>query len=141
MKKVLLVFVTVLICSLSFSQGISFEKGNFSEVLLKAQKEQKLVFVDCYASWCGPCKYLSENIFPEEKLGDYFNKGFVNLKVDMEKGEGLTLKKKYKINAYPTLLFLDAEGNLLNKVVGWKEVDELISEAKKAFELENQLKG
>ena len=62
-----------------------------SEALAKAKAENKLVFMDCYTSWCGPCKYMTETIFPQEKAGEFFNPKFVCVKFDMEKGEGKEL--------------------------------------------------
>jgi uncharacterized protein YyaL (SSP411 family) len=59
----------------------------------KAKKENKLIFVDAYASWCGPCKLMVKNIFPLKTVGDYYNSHFINAKIDMEKGEGIELAK------------------------------------------------
>ena len=55
MKKLVLL-VTILITGLTvFSQGIDFQKGRYAEVLEMAKKQNKLVFIDIYTSWCGPC--------------------------------------------------------------------------------------
>lgn len=51
-------------------------------------------------------------------MADYFNKNFVAFKVDCEKGEGPGIAKQYGVSGYPTLLFLDTDGNLVNKIVG-----------------------
>ena len=68
--------------------GIYWEKGTLMQALEKAKKEgDKMVFLDCYASWCGPCKYMAGTVFTTKEAGDYFNKKFVNIKIDMEKGE------------------------------------------------------
>ena len=87
--------VTLLfICSISFSQGINFvpEDMKWQDVLAKAKKENKIVFVDAYTTWCGPCKWMAANIFPTKEVGDVFNASFVNAKIDMEKGEGIICK-------------------------------------------------
>ena len=68
-----------------------------------------LVFVDCYTTWCGPCKMMTEEVFPQKEAGDFFNAHFVNVKFDMEKGEGKELSKQFKIRAYPTFLLLNPE--------------------------------
>ena len=134
MKKVLVLIVATFICSGLFAQGIEFEHGTFKEALAKAKKENKLIFMDCYTSWCGPCKYLSKTIFPQKEVGDYFNQHFVSFKIDMEKGEGIELCKKYMVKSFPTLLFLDYEGNEVHKMVGGKPAEELIAGAKCAID-------
>ncbi|MEY8685997.1 DUF255 domain-containing protein [Bacteroides sp. AN502(2024)] len=98
--------------------GIKFDMLEYQALLDKARKEKKLVFIDCYTVWCGPCRMMSVNVFSRQDVGDYFNDHYVCAKFDMEKGEGPTLAKKYEVSAYPTLLFLDADGNVLKKVVG-----------------------
>lgn len=101
------------------NEGISFVEGKtFEEVLALAKKEKKMVFIDCYTSWCGPCKMLAAKVFPQKKVGDYFNKEFVSVKVDMEKGEGVDLKKRFEVKAFPTMLFLDCDGKVINRIVG-----------------------
>ena len=116
-KLVILVLISaVSICTKA--QGIDFEHGTWAEALSKAQQEDKMIFVDGYATWCGPCKRLSKSIFPLKEVGDYFNANFVNVKMDMEKGEGIKFRKKYPISAFPTLYFIDPNGELVQKSKG-----------------------
>ncbi|MBR9923313.1 MAG: DUF255 domain-containing protein [Bacteroidetes bacterium] len=89
------------------AQGIAFFDGTYQEALDKAEEEGKLVFIDCYATWCGPCKWMSANVFTDETVGDYFNEHFINVKMNMEKGEGLFLSRDFNIRAYPTLIIVD----------------------------------
>ena len=71
------------------TKGISFHDNKpWKEILQLAKKENKLIFMDCYTSWCGPCKALAKNVFTQEKVGDFFNPRFINVKYDMEKGDG-----------------------------------------------------
>ena len=116
----------------SFAQGIDFYKGTFEEAKAEAKKLDKIIFVDGYTTWCGPCKRLAANVFPKEKVGDYFNKNFINLKLDMEKGEGKDFAKQYKVRSYPTLFWLDYNGKIVHKITGGRSVDGLIAEGKKA---------
>lgn len=100
--------VALLVTSLgTFAQGIKFEEGNWASVRSKAQKENRLIYVDVYTTWCGPCKILAKQIFPQKEAGDKFNAHFVNYRIDAEKGEGIELAKKYEVNGYPTHLFID----------------------------------
>lgn len=83
---------------------------HWDEALAKAKAENKLVFMDCYTSWCGPCKWMATEIFPQKEAGDYFNPKFISVKYDMEKGEGLKLKDKYKPSGYPTFFIIRPDG-------------------------------
>lgn len=134
MKKIIVFVLAIFMCSGLFAQGIEFEHGTFDEALAKAKKENKLVFMDCYTTWCGPCKYLSKDIFPQQEVGDFFNKNFVSFKLDCEKGEGPDLASKYGVSSYPTLLFIDAEGNAVHKLVGGMPAEDLIKGAKAALD-------
>lgn len=109
------------------AQGISFESSNWQSILNKAKSEKKLVFLDAYTSWCGPCKAMQARVFPDKKLGEFFNAQFVNAKIDMEAGEGPKLAAKYPIQGYPTLLFIDpVSGRVVESVLGYRSADQLL---------------
>ncbi|PIF46719.1 thioredoxin [Chryseobacterium sp. 52] len=131
MKK-LAIFSSLFIGVLAFAQGIKFEDSNFAAILAKAKKENKLVFVDAYASWCGPCKLMVKNIFPLQTVGDFYNSHFVNAKIDMEKGEGIGLAKKYNVKAFPTYLFINGDGEEVHRTLGYVEEKDFIQFAKDA---------
>lgn len=132
----------MLISTALFSQdGIKFGKQSFAQTLEQAKKENKLIFLDAFASWCGPCKLLDKNVFPKKEVGDYFNANFLNLHIDMEKGEGIEIAKKYSIYSYPTLLFIDGDGKVVYKAAGYMSPQELISIAKEAVNPENTLEN
>ena len=141
MKKII-PFLFLLISTTLFSQdGIKFGKQSFVQTLEQAKKENKLIFLDAFASWCGPCKLLDQNVFPKKEVGDYFNANFLNLHIDMEKGEGIEIAKKYSIYSYPTLLFIDGDGKVVYKAAGYMSPQELISIAKEAVNPENTLEN
>lgn len=99
--------------------GIQFHNDTvFDNVLAKARAENKLIFIDCYAVWCGPCKYMDANIFPDKELGEFHNENFINLKYDMEKPYGMKIRKNYGIKAYPSFLYLDGNGEVVHRFVG-----------------------
>ncbi|MGQ1785540.1 MULTISPECIES: thioredoxin family protein [unclassified Saccharicrinis] len=134
MKKILSTLSMLMLAIMVFGQGIEFEHGTFSEALAKAKNENKLIFMDCYTTWCGPCKHLAKNIFTQKEVGDFYNKEFVNVKMDCEKGEGPALAKKYGVNSYPTLLFIDGNGNAVHKLVGGMPAEDLIAGGKAALD-------
>ncbi|KQR92575.1 disulfide isomerase [Chryseobacterium sp. Leaf180] len=124
---------SVLLLSFAFickAQGeMKFEEIPFKELIAKAKKENKLVFIDAYASWCGPCKMMERNIFPKKTVGDVYNKSFVNARIDMEKGEGREIAQKYGVRSYPTYLFLNGDGELISQNFGYMEESAFIAMA------------
>lgn len=106
--------------------GIQFIESSWSAALEKAQKENKLIFLDAYASWCGPCKMLKANTFTKKEAGDFFNTHFVNVAIDMEKGDGLALAQKFYVTAYPTLIIADKNGNLVTYTQGYMDARRLV---------------
>ncbi|MBL7840378.1 MAG: thioredoxin family protein [Cyclobacteriaceae bacterium] len=145
MKKILITLVVLFTVTASFAQietasaaGIKFETGTWAEILAKAKQQNKYVFVDAFTTWCGPCKWMDKNVFPTAEAGEYFNKNFVNAKIDMEKGEGLDIAKKYNVQAYPTYLYVDGDGNLVHRVVGSMETPKFIAASSNALDPNKQ---
>lgn len=111
--------------------GIEFKKLSLKKAMELADEEGKLIFIDAYTSWCGPCKQLEKTTFKSEKVGEAFNEQFINLKIDVEKdADGAEIERKYKISAYPTLLIIDSEGKLKKSLVGFQTERQLLSLAK-----------
>ena len=123
------------------TEGISFIHENVSEALSKAKTENKLIFVDAYTTWCGPCKMMVKNTFPDADVASLFNVKFVNLKMDMEKGDGIDMAKRYEIAAYPTLLFIDGDGQLIHKAIGFHDVSQILELGKTALDADKSLGG
>ena len=118
---------------ISFSQeSINFENTTFKEILAKAKREKKLIFMDAYASWCGPCKLMEKNIFPLPAVKEYYNTNFINARFDMEKGEGIAIRAKYGVSAYPSYLFLNGDGEVVTKNYGYMGEQDFIAIAKEA---------
>lgn len=144
--KKYLSLLLMLVCSATlYAQGggIQFVKGiNFKEALAKAKKENKQLFMDCYTSWCVPCAKMAKEIFPLKECGDYFNPKFINIQVDMEKGEGVELMKKLNVQSFPTFIFFDADGNELNRIMGGSpDAKAFLKRVDEALKPGNSLKG
>jgi thioredoxin-related protein len=134
-----LITILLLASAPALAQGIVFEESTFDEALAKARAGNKLLFMDCYAEWCGPCKLLSEQVFTRAEVGEYFNEHFVNLKIDMEKGEGVELAKHYAVKVYPTLLILRPDGQVQHRIVGYQDADALLARAREGSSEEGSL--
>jgi thiol:disulfide interchange protein len=94
------------------TKGIVFFNGTFKQALEKAKKENKMIMMDCYTTWCGPCKMLKSQVFTDKALGDFMNQKYICIAIDYENGEGPTVAQKYPVDGYPSLYFLDATGKV-----------------------------
>jgi thiol-disulfide isomerase/thioredoxin len=125
-KLVIALFLGLMGSIVSAQDGIQFFEGTWAEILAKAKSENRIIFMDAYTTWCGPCKFMSANIFPNEEVGKYYNEKFVNVKIDMEKGEGVALARLYNVRAYPTLLYINWKGEVVHRAVGGRQVEGFI---------------
>jgi len=114
------------IAGVETNQGIQFIDADWNKALAEAKKQNKLIFLDAYASWCGPCKLLKKNTFPDKEAGEYFNSNFINVAIDMEKGDGPALSEKFSVTAYPTLIITDANGKIITFTQGYIKPKQLI---------------
>lgn len=130
MKRILVILAAIMLAIPAAAQnqaGIRWEEGTLMQALKKAKESGKeLVFLDCYASWCGPCKYMANTVFTTKEAGDYFNSKFVNIKIDMEKGEGINLARELRIQGYPTFVILNSNGKELGRIVGGAPAKQMI---------------
>ncbi|MFN8294899.1 MAG: thioredoxin family protein [Chitinophagales bacterium] len=101
--------------------------ATWQQILDKAKKENKFIFLDAYASWCGPCKWMAKEVFPKPEVGAAINPHYISAKIDMEKGEGLELAKKYNVRNYPTYLFFNSNGELVHRSLGSMPAADFIS--------------
>ncbi|MEM9916494.1 MAG: thioredoxin family protein [Bacteroidota bacterium] len=120
--------------SMAVAGGIEFFQGSWEEALEKARKEEKPVFVDAYAEWCGPCKRMARTVFTNEVVGEFYNKYFINLKIDIEKAPGQQFAAKYPVTAFPTLYYINSEGKVLINTKGARNVDQFIELGRKALD-------
>jgi thiol-disulfide isomerase/thioredoxin len=131
--KNLIAAVCIVFCYCAQAQGIRFESAAWNEIREKAAKENKLIFVDAYTSWCGPCKTMAKNTFTQKSVGEFYNANFINVKMDMENGEGPSLAKLYDVLCYPNLLFINADGKLVHRSAGFMKPDDFIELGKNAM--------
>jgi len=133
MKKLILASCLFLITVASFAAEINFiDNPVWSTVLEKAKKENKMIFLDGYATWCGPCKSMDAETYKDQAVADFYNANFINVKYDMEKGEGKTLAERYSVTAYPNLMFINTDGVIMHKGVGFMEAADFVGLGKDA---------
>ncbi|GAC1310240.1 MAG: hypothetical protein NVSMB24_27080 [Mucilaginibacter sp.] len=146
MRKLIFItcaFLTIIIAGaetipLKPKKGINFTETNLAHAIQSAKEQKKLIFIDIYAIWCGPCAMLKFKTFPNRKAGDFFNENFVNMSLDGEKGEGLKLFQAYQLTAFPTLIILNSDGTPLLGTVGYMDAKTLIEFGKAGIEKANK---
>lgn len=131
--KRLFTFCFILLAAISVrAEGIEFFHGSWDDALKEAEKRGVVIFVDAYTTWCGPCKRMAAQIFPLKDVGDFYNPNFVNVKMDMESEAGMAFRRKYTVSAYPTLLYIAPDGELVLSAVGAKPVDKFLALGREA---------
>ena len=127
MKHLLLIFTLILANLALNAQGISFFEKDWETALAEAKKQDKIIFVDAYAVWCGPCKRMAREVFTRKDVGDFYNANFVSIKLDMEKTPGIRFMQTYPVRAFPTFYFIDWNGEVVMTTRGAKPADQFIA--------------
>jgi thioredoxin 1 len=112
---------------------IIFIENDWNSAVKKASAQKKYIFVDCYATWCGPCKMLKARTFTNQRVADFFNKNFINISIDMEKGQGPALAQQWKLQAYPTLIIFDENAKPVLGTMGFMNPNDLMAFAEQAL--------
>jgi len=137
MKKLIFIFflsiLTVDLSAQSDVSGINFQDLTFAQALAKAKETKKPIYIHAYVSWCHICQFMKDSIYPLKDVGDYYNKNFICVKYDMEK-EGKDLNAVIPINKFPTMLYINSDGNLMHRAAGRKSGPEFIQQGKDAFD-------
>ena len=128
MKKITLTLTALIAAVAMMAQGMTFEPEGttLEQASAKAKAENKLIFLDCFTQWCGPCKKMARDVFPQEQVGAFMNSRYVNLKIDMESAYGAPLAKKLQIQAYPTFVIFNANAEEIGRFVGGCAAEDFI---------------
>jgi len=128
MKRLTTTLLTLVFALAAMAQGVAFEPEGttLEQASAKAKAENKLIFLDCFTQWCGPCKKMSKDVFPQEKVGAFMNPKFVSIKIDMESAYGAPLAKKLQIQAYPTFIIFNADAQEISRFLGYHAEDDFI---------------
>lgn len=96
--------------------NVKFHAGSFNSGLERAKSEGKLMFVEFYADWCTPCKWMDKTTFKDENVVSLINTNYVALKMDIENDDGAVLKSQYAVRMLPTILIFNSEGKMVDRV-------------------------
>ena len=123
MKKLFTTIVCIVASVAAMAQGVVFEPNGttLEQASAKAKAENKLIFLDCYTTWCGPCKKMAKETFTLAEVGAVMNPKFVNIQIDMESAYGAPLAKKLQIQAYPTFVIFNADGQEISRFLGYHD--------------------
>lgn len=120
--------------------GIKFFKGTLQEAIAKSKAENKILFIDAYTEWCGWCKVMDKKTFTDSTVGAFFNKHYIAYKLDMERGEGIPVRMSYRVNGFPSYLFFNPKGELIQKSFGYVKPALFLKDCEKSLKA-TQLKG
>lgn len=151
MKKYLILLLLAPLLSLGQNKGMKFEHElDWKGIQAKAKNENKFIFVDCYTTWCGPCKFMSDNIFPMDEVGAFYNKNYINLKIQLDTTDNdsdevkrwfkdaQAIATKYDVRAYPTYLIFAPSGEIVHRFVGSSDAKTFIEKGTTAMNPEKQ---
>ena len=141
----------ILSTSVKAQEGIKFEQNiHWKDILAKAKTEKKYIFVDCYTSWCGPCKYMSKEIFSKPAVGKFFNENYINVglqidstindndEIKLQYEDAAFIKNKYPLQGYPTYLYFNSDGELVHRNLGRCDEKEFITKSTNALDSSKQ---
>ena len=133
MKRNIILLFLIFFSSKTLYSQVQFQSLTWQQALGKARQENKMIFIDVYTTWCSYCKQMDAHIFPMKEIGDYHNEHFINLQIDAERGDGLTIRNSYRLLGFPTFLYLDAQGNVVRKTAGYQTKEQLLYNSMAAF--------
>ncbi|HCK22777.1 MAG TPA: hypothetical protein DHW15_11640 [Bacteroidetes bacterium] len=124
MKKNVVFFLTITaFFSTASAQDVVFFEGSWEELNAAAAAQNKYIMVDAYTDWCGPCKQMDKMMFHDNaEVAAVMNENFISYKIDCERDFGLVFSRKFKVAGYPTLLFFNSNGQLIDRQMGFEPV-------------------
>jgi thioredoxin-related protein len=117
--KSIVIAIMLLLSLKAFSNEINFTSGTYSEILAKAKAENKVVMIDFFTDWCKWCVELDKKVYTVADVADFANSNQINWKIDAEKGEGVEIAKKYGVSGYPSVVFVNGDGEEIDRIVGY----------------------
>ena len=153
MRSIIALCLTILFGNLAQAQtkGVKFVEGlSWKQIKERAQAENKFIFVELFATWCGPCQYMSNEIFPLEQVGQPINQNFISVKVQMDSTESdnanvkkwyadaRAISNEYNIQSFPTFLIFNPDGQAVHRIVGASDAPEFVGHVMDGLNPETQ---
>ena len=123
----------ILIPSASIAQVEFIEVTTYAEMEVarkQASDQQLMLFVDVYATWCGPCKTMDAEVYTDPKVALYMNDHFVNVRMDGETDFGRRFASDHGLQGYPSMFIFDSDGASVSNLVGFTPAEKLVSSLK-----------
>jgi thiol-disulfide isomerase/thioredoxin len=131
--------------------GMHFEHDlSWSAIQAKAKAENKYIFMDCFTTWCGPCRMMATQVFPLEATGKYVNDKFISVGVQLDTTakdadnikawyrDGHDIAEKYHVRAYPTYLIFAPDGHAIHRFVGSSPAPVFLASLAESFDSTRQ---
>jgi thioredoxin-related protein len=157
MKQKVLCVLAICLPFFAFCQHEKLNNGikwikvlSWKEVQKKAKKENKYIFVDCYATWCKPCKQMDKEVYSVDSVANYLNAGFLSVKIQMDvtANDNVETRKwhktaknfgsQYRISAYPSYIFFSPNGDAVYKETGYRDAGAFIQMTRNATDPSKQ---
>lgn len=113
---------------------VRFESGSTDALHEKALKLGKPVFIDLYADWCQPCRWMEQRVFAQKEVGDFINSRFVAARYDVDQTTGQALMKRYGSGSIPLLLVFSPQGELLGRITGASSAERLLKDLQRILD-------
>ena len=151
MKRLIWLILACPILAYAQNDGVRFlENCDWQTIQNRAKAEHKYVFVDCYTTWCGPCRMMDKEVYVNDTIGRFMNEHFLSVKLQMDSTPrdrqnirywypiARSFEGTYSVNAYPSYLFFSPEGQIVHKEVGEKSVEQFMQVASAALDFRQQ---
>lgn len=119
--------------------NFKFDESNYETILQKSKTEKKPIFLMLYATWCPHCAIMKSEVFKDTVVTNLLSKNYISAWQDVDKAEGIVLKKKFNITSLPAFIFLDSNENELYRLKGEYKTQAFIAEIQNALNPKQQL--
>lgn len=133
MKRILLLFL-LLLGAVGAEAQVRFMTRSTDGVRRQAVEQNKLVFIDLFATWCPPCQMMEREVFSRSDVGAFMEQHFVCAKYDIDKATGRELLKRYGNRRVPLYLIFNTEGELLGRIRGATDPERFMAEVKRILD-------